>query len=134
MEANAASRPLTGRRVLIYLVAFFGVVFAANAAVGSLGMLLERSLAVWEVWLAGFAVLSGYLVPQAMFPEWVQRIAEWLPFRYMLGFPVEMMIGMADRAAVFRGLAIQWGMAAALALLAAAAWRAGLRRFEAFGA
>ncbi|MGZ9111522.1 MAG: FixH family protein, partial [Rhodoplanes sp.] len=32
MEANAASRPLTGRRVLIYLVAFFGVVFAANAA------------------------------------------------------------------------------------------------------
>jgi nitrogen fixation protein FixH len=32
MEANAASRPLTGRRVLVYLVAFFGVVFAANAA------------------------------------------------------------------------------------------------------
>jgi nitrogen fixation protein FixH len=32
MEANAPPRPLTGRRVLIYLVAFFGVVFAANAA------------------------------------------------------------------------------------------------------
>lgn len=32
MEAKASSRPLTGRRVLIYLVAFFGVVFAANAA------------------------------------------------------------------------------------------------------
>lgn len=32
MEANASPRPLTGRRVLLYLVAFFAVVFAANAA------------------------------------------------------------------------------------------------------
>ena len=32
MEANASQRPLTGRRVLIYLIAFFAVVFAANAA------------------------------------------------------------------------------------------------------
>jgi len=32
MEAKASQRPLTGRRVLIYLVAFFAVVFAANAA------------------------------------------------------------------------------------------------------
>jgi nitrogen fixation protein FixH len=32
MAAGASSRPLTGRRVLIYLVAFFAVVFAANGA------------------------------------------------------------------------------------------------------
>jgi nitrogen fixation protein FixH len=32
MEAKASQRPLTGRRVLVYLVAFFAVVFAANAA------------------------------------------------------------------------------------------------------
>jgi nitrogen fixation protein FixH len=32
MEASAPPRPLTGRRVLFYLVAFFAVVFAANAA------------------------------------------------------------------------------------------------------
>lgn len=32
MAAGATSRPLTGRRVLIYLVAFFAVVFAANGA------------------------------------------------------------------------------------------------------
>ncbi len=32
MEANASPRPLTGRRVLLYLVAFFGVIFVANGA------------------------------------------------------------------------------------------------------
>lgn len=118
-------------------LAIFGawcITFAVSAAIGSLGMLFERSLAVWEVYLAGFAVLSGYLVPQALFPRWVQEIAVWLPFRYQLGFPVEMIIGRLGRGAVLEGLATQWGMVALLALLAAGLWRAGLKRFEAFGA
>lgn len=132
--SRLAHDPLVIALIPVSIFGAWCISFAASAAIGSLGMLLERSLALWEMWLAGFAVLSGYLVPQAMFPPWVQAIAEWLPFRYMLGFPVEMMIGMADRAMVLRGLAIQWGMVALLALFAAAAWRAGLRRFEAFGA
>jgi nitrogen fixation protein FixH len=32
MEASASARPLTGRRVLTYLVAFFAVIFLANGA------------------------------------------------------------------------------------------------------
>jgi ABC-2 type transport system permease protein len=137
MATDGARLPTDPVVIALIPLAILGawcITFAVNAAIGSLGMIFERSLAVWEVWLAGFAVLSGYLVPHALFPPWVQRIAEWLPFRYQLGFPVEMMIGMADRAAALRGLAVQWGLAALLALVAAAVWRAGLRRFEAYGA
>ena len=47
---------------------------------------------------------------------------------------MEAIIGMADRAAVLRGLGIQWLMIGAATLISAAVWRAGLRRFEAYGA
>jgi ABC-2 type transport system permease protein len=132
--SRVASDPVVIALVPLSILGAWGITFAVNAAIGSLGMLMERSLAIWEVWLAGFAVMSGYLVPFALMPGWMQRAAEVLPFRYQLGFPVEMMIGMTDRAAALQGLAVQWGMVAILGTIAAIAWRAGLRRFEACGA
>jgi len=75
-----------------------------------------------------------YLVPLELLPGWVADLSRWLPFRYMLGFPVEVIIGMADRSAVLRGLGVQAAMIAGLFVLSGAVWRAGLRRFEAFGA
>ena len=99
----------------------------------ALAFFTESSIGVFEIWLGVFAVLSGYLVPLELLPRWLATIADVLPFRYMLGFPVEMLIGMSDRAAALRGLEAQWGLVAILFALAAVVWRAGLRRFEAFG-
>ena len=67
-------------------------------------------------------------------PPWVRTVADWLPFRYMLGFPVQLMIGMTTRAETLNALVHQWGMIAGLVLLAIFTWRKGIRRFEAFGA
>jgi ABC-2 type transport system permease protein len=108
--------------------------FIIMTIMGSLGMFIDRSIAVFEVYLGLFSVMSGYLVPLELMPGWVQQIAMWLPFRYLLGFPIEVMIGMMDRAQAFKALAIQWGMIVFFYFIARAVWRAGLRRFEAFGA
>lgn len=110
------------------------VTFLAMCVLGSLALYMERSLAIWEIWMGLFAVMSGYLVPLELMPSWLATAADWLPFRYMLGFPVQVMIGMADRAETMRGLAIQWSMVALLLGLALTVWRAGIRRFEAYGA
>jgi ABC-2 type transport system permease protein len=110
------------------------ITFVSMTILGSLAMVMERSIAVWEVWMGLFAVMSGYLVPLELLPAPLPQIATWLPFRYMLGFPVELIIGLADRAAALRGLAIQAGMILALCGLSSVVWRAGLRRFEAYGA
>ncbi len=118
----------------VVLLSAWTITFIAGCALGSLGMLIERSIAVWEIWMGLFAVMSGYLVPLELMPGWLSSLADWLPFRYTLGFPVEAIIGMAGRAEVLRGLLAQWGMIAALAALTAVIWRAGLRRFEAYGA
>jgi ABC-2 type transport system permease protein len=120
--------------VPVMIVSAWLITFVAMFAMGSLCMLIERSLAVWEIWMGLYAVMSGYLVPLELMPSWLSSIARWLPFRYMLGFPVEAIINKLDRAEVFAGLATQWGMIALFATLAATLWRVGLKRFEAYGA
>jgi ABC-2 type transport system permease protein len=94
---------------------------------------IESSMSIFEVWLACFMLLSGYLVPLELFPGWVKTLTYVLPFRYMLGFPVEILIGAADPGELWRGLAIQWAYAAGSTVCALLLWRAGVRRFGAFG-
>jgi ABC-2 type transport system permease protein len=109
------------------------ITFLAMANIGALAFRVESSGSIFEVWLGLFGVFSGYLIPLELFPSWLATAARFLPFRYMLGFPVEMVIGLTPRAAALAELAIQWGFVVALALLARATWRAGLRRFAAYG-
>ena len=109
------------------------ITFLAMAIIGALAFRVESSSALFEVWLGLFGVFSGYLVPLELFPEWLAATARFLPFRYMLAFPVEMVAGMTPRAAALAELAIQWGFVLGLGLAAREVWRRGLRRFAAYG-
>jgi ABC-2 type transport system permease protein len=107
--------------------------FLSMFMLGTLGLFLDKSIAVFEVWWGIFAVLSGYLVPLELIP-WAKGVADWLPFRYMLGYPVEVMIGMTSRSDALVRLAVQWVWVLLLLAGALALWKRGVRRFEAFGA
>ena len=109
------------------------ITFIASVAMGTLGLFIERSTAVFEVWLGLYAVLGGYLVPLDLMPAWLATPAKWLPFYYMAGAPVELLIGKSDRATAFFHLAVQYGWVLFFVLVARVVWRAGVRRFEAFG-
>jgi ABC-2 type transport system permease protein len=109
------------------------ITFLAMSIIGALAFWVESSSALFEVWLGLFGVFSGYLIPLELFPSWLATMARFLPFRYMLAFPVEMAVGMTPRAAALVELGIQWGFVLVLWLGARAAWRAGLGRFQAFG-
>jgi ABC-2 type transport system permease protein len=107
--------------------------FLVMALIGTLALYIESATSVFEAWLGISAVLSGYLVPLDLFPAGVQRIALALPFRFLLSFPVELMLGKLSRAHALELLSVQW-LYVALALLATrAVWRAGLRRYAAYG-
>ena len=73
------------------------------------------------------------MMPLELFPRWLGAAARWLPFRFMLAAPVEMITALSSRADALRDLGIQAAYVVALALLARAAWRVGLRRYSAFG-
>jgi len=107
--------------------------FLVMALIGTLALYLESATSLFEAWLGISAVLSGYLVPLDLFPQAVQRIALVLPFRFLLSFPVELMLGKHGRGEALALLGGQW-LYVAFALLATnLVWRAGLRRFSAYG-
>lgn len=78
-------------------------------------------------------LLAGQVAPVAVLPGPLRAAAGALPFRYMLGFPVEVLNGQLMPAEVIRGFAIGGGWLALSLALSAALWRLGLRRYEAVG-
>lgn len=79
-------------------------------------------------------IFSGYVAPIDLLPEPAKTIAEVLPFRWMLSFPVELAIGRVGPSEALFGVAAQaaWLIAAIVALRIV--WRRGIQRYSAVGA
>jgi ABC-2 type transport system permease protein len=107
--------------------------FFAMVTLGALAFFIESSIGVFELYLSIYAIFSGYLIPLETLPHWVIRAAQVLPFRFMLGLPVEILIGRLPLRAALAQLGIQWGYVALSFLAALGVWRAGVRRFGAYG-
>lgn len=78
-------------------------------------------------------LLAGQVAPTALLPGVLNSAAIVLPFRYMVGFPVEVLTGQLDRADLLAGFAIQGVWVAVALLLYRVMWRSGLRRYTAVG-
>ena len=78
-------------------------------------------------------LLAGQVAPVALLPGVMRQAASVLPFRYMVGFPVEVLTGQLDAGEVWAGFAVQAGWLCVALALFAALWRAGLRRYSAVG-
>ena len=121
---------------LLLPLALFGawlLTFLVMALIGTLALYVESATSVFEAWLGVSAVLSGYLVPLDLFPQAVQRIALVLPFRFLLSFPVELMLGKHAPGHALLLLCAQWLYVAAALVATHVVWRAGLRRYSAYG-
>jgi ABC-2 type transport system permease protein len=120
----------------IWVLAILGgwlVTLLVNFAIGFLALLVESSTKIMDVWLAAYFVFSGYLIPVELFPPWLRRAVEVMPFRYQLGLPVELMTGAHDRGAALVLLGRQWVVVLVAGLVVAVVWRRGIRRFAAYG-
>jgi len=115
---------------------------AAAIAVSFLVDVVMGSLAFWIQDVTGIAnfkdlaqrFLSGRLVPLAFFPASLAGLLEAQPFRYTLSFPLEVVTGTLDSAALVRGLAWQAAWCIGLYALYRMLWRYGLRVYGAVGA
>ncbi|MBI5497855.1 MAG: ABC-2 family transporter protein [Deltaproteobacteria bacterium] len=115
------------------LVGAWLVQFFLMVALGLASFWIESSFGLFEVWMGVNAVLGGYLVPLELLPEWLRSSTGWLPFRFLLSFPVETAMGLHPVDVALGDLGIQWAYVAVSAAATLALWRAGLRRFAAFG-
>ena len=78
-------------------------------------------------------VLAGQIAPISLLPGGLRTAAEWLPFRYMLGFPIEVLLGRVPEGALTRGIILQLVWLTVAGGLAYSLWRLGVRRHAAVG-
>ncbi|HET7559022.1 MAG TPA: ABC-2 family transporter protein [Limnochordia bacterium] len=79
-------------------------------------------------------LVGGGVAPIAVLPPLLQSVAGLLPFRYMLGFPIEVALGRVAGADAWWGIGWMAFWTALFFVVYRALWAAGLKRFGAVGA
>jgi ABC-2 type transport system permease protein len=125
--------PLMALAFTASLIAAWLLSILISFAVGALSFFIDWSDKVMDAWLAGLFVFSGYTIPVDLFPPRLREVVEWMPFRYQIGLPVELMVGSHAGGEVLGLLARQWAFVALAALIVRALWRRGVGRFAAYG-
>lgn len=121
---------------VVFLVAIWGAYLIRSLLLWVLGMITfwtTRVSAIYDTYFTAELLLSGRLVPLALLPAWAGGLADWLPFKYTFGYPIEVLAGSLSRAELLTGLAFQAAWIAAGTALVAAVWRVGIRRYGAVG-
>ena len=109
-----------------------------------LRFLLEWTLALVAFWTTRVGAvnqtyfvlilfLSGQIAPLSLFPVPIQVAADILPFRWMIGFPVELILGRLSVVDAATGLLAQAVWILLAGLLLRTVWRAGVRVYSAVG-
>jgi ABC-2 type transport system permease protein len=109
------------------------ITFALMFTIGALAFFLTQTMAIANLYFGLFSLFSGYLMPLDLLPHPIAVLAAWLPFRFMLSAPVELMTRSLDREALAALLGGQLAWAAIMLATALVLWRRGVRRFEAVG-
>ncbi|HEY8210742.1 MAG TPA: ABC-2 family transporter protein [Myxococcaceae bacterium] len=109
------------------------ITFLFNIAIGALSLYTESSLKIMEIYFTLFAVFSGYLIPVELFPGWLHGAVEWLPFRFQVGLPVELVTNAHSWDEALRLVGIQWAWVVAMAVGTGLLWKNGLKRYAAYG-
>jgi ABC-2 type transport system permease protein len=117
----------------VSIVGAWLITLLVNLIVGCAAFFVESSMKIMDAWLVFYFVLSGYVIPIDLFPQRLQTLVDWLPFRYQIGLPVELMTGALGHQAALVLLARQWAWVGVGLAGTVAMWRRGLQKFAAYG-
>jgi ABC-2 type transport system permease protein len=122
--------------VAVFAVAIWGAYLIRSLFLWLLGMITfftTRVAALFEIYMVAELMLSGRLLPMSLMPSWVQTVADYAPFKWTFGFPIEALVGQLGTRTLLAGLGMQLLWTVVGAGLLALAWRAAVRRYSAVG-
>ena len=93
-----------------------------------------RVSAINQTYFVLMLFLSGQIAPLTLLPYPVQVVADILPFRWMIGFPVELLLGRLSPVEALIGLGAQAAWLLIGFVLLRIVWRAGTKVYSAVGA
>jgi ABC-2 type transport system permease protein len=122
--------------VAVFAVAIWGAYLIRSVNYWVLGMVTfwtTRVGPIFELVITAELLLSGRLVPLSLMPDWAQRLADVLPFKWTFGFPIEALVGHLPESQLLGGLAMQALWIAIGSIGVAIVWRFAIRRYSAVG-
>lgn len=115
------------------LLLAFVLRFLLEWTVSMVAFWVSRMTAIDQMYYVAILFLSGQVAPLSLFPFPVRIVASALPFRWMVSFPVELLLGRLSLAATLQGFAIQAGWIAVISGGFTVLWRRGVARYSAVG-
>lgn len=127
----------TGLSDLLLFIPVFFLTFALRFCLGyTLGMAAfwtNRISALTRVYFLLTLFFSGRLTPLELLPAPLQTIADILPFKWFVAFPVDLLLGRFTLAEALQGMTIQALWVAGTILALRFIWQRGTRKYAAFG-
>ncbi|MCI0346799.1 MAG: ABC-2 family transporter protein [Chloroflexi bacterium] len=120
--------------ILVFPLALLGAYLIRSLNQSALGMVTfwtTRVGPVFQLYIALELLLSGRLVPMSLMPGWVQAIADFLPFQWTFGFPIEVLVGNLTNEQLLDGLLMQALWIAVGAVLVRVVWHFAIKRYSA---
>jgi ABC-2 type transport system permease protein len=117
---------------------------AATALAFVVRFTLEWTLAMAALWTTRvnavnqsydviFIFFSGFFAPLAVMPASVQTLANLLPFRWLIAFPIELTLGRLGGQEILLGFGMQLFWLALTLTALTFVWRAGVKQYSAVG-
>ena len=117
----------------ILLIAFT-VRFLLEWTLSLVAFWITRVGAINQTYFVLMLFLSGQIAPLTLLPFPVQIVADILPFRWIIGFPVELLLGRLTLFETLIGLGAQVTWLLISFVLLRIIWRGGIRVYSAVGA
>jgi len=129
------SQPLWAILMFIpVLVLAFLVRFLLEWTLAQSAFWVTRVSAINQTYFVLMLFLSGQIAPLTLLPFPIQVISYILPFRWLINFPVELLLGRLTMFQTLIGLGAQLAWLVASVFLVRFVWRAGVRVYTAVGA
>jgi ABC-2 type transport system permease protein len=128
---------VTAQNILLSIPAIilgFSINFFLGSAITSLAFWTTRVYSISEFFFALSSLMSGQFVPLELMPPLIQKIASFLPYQFIIYFPVEIILGRIPAELYFQKLVLGLAWLLALYMLFRWVWREGVKRFSAVGA
>lgn len=103
--------------------------FILDMALGSIAFWMEDVTEIRRYRYLLDAVASGVLIPYAFLPPAAQTAFMFLPFRYTLAAPVEILLGRITGPGALETIVIQCGWIIGLLILLRTSWKQGIKRY-----
>jgi ABC-2 type transport system permease protein len=107
--------------------------FLLDMMLGHLALFWKKMDGISQIYWSAYRLFGGVTVPLQILPDWTFHAIKFLPFRYIVSFPIEVFQGALNMQEIREGLIISGGWIVVAIIMLLIIFKYGLRKYEAVG-